>query len=108
MKEKKKRRVVRASALLVINFHTLLLVGIPASYYRIWWPEEQKFVRLKVSAKALRTLEKKPLEKMAKEAGLDLYKHIVGPREMKSRQAAMSAAAIASAAAAEATPSPEQ
>ena len=35
---------------------------------------------------------------MAKDVGLDLYKHIVGPREMKSREAVTAAAAIAAAA----------
>lgn len=36
----------------------------------------------------MRTLEKKGLEKMAKDVGLDLYKYIVGTRDMKVRPTA--------------------
>lgn len=43
-------------------------------YKRIWWEEGQRFVRLKLSTKAIKTLEWKGLDKMAKEAGIDLTK----------------------------------
>jgi len=42
---------------------------------RIWYAEEQRFVKLKVSTRALRTLRKKTLAQFAKEAGIDLSKH---------------------------------
>ncbi len=41
---------------------------------RIWFEEEQRFVKLKLSTRALRTLRKKSLAEFAKEAGLDLSK----------------------------------
>jgi large subunit ribosomal protein L28 len=41
---------------------------------RIWYPEEERFVRLKLSTSALRTLRKKGLKEFADEAGLDLSK----------------------------------
>lgn len=41
---------------------------------RIWWPEGNRFVKLKLSTKALKTIEKRGLSSMAKEAGLDLNK----------------------------------
>ena len=41
---------------------------------RVWWPEGNRFVRLKLSTKAIKTLEKKGISAMAKEAGLDLNK----------------------------------
>lgn len=41
---------------------------------RIWYPEEQRFVTLKLSTRALRTLRHKSLEQFAREAGLDLSK----------------------------------
>ena len=41
---------------------------------RIWYEEESRFVRLKVSTSALRTLRKKGLSQFAAEAGLDLSK----------------------------------
>ena len=41
---------------------------------RVWWPEGKRWVRLHLSAKAIKTLEKKSLSQFAKEAGLDLSK----------------------------------
>lgn len=41
-------------------------------YKRVWWPEGNRFVRLKLSTKAIKTLEKKSLQAMANEAGIDL------------------------------------
>ncbi|BAZ36994.1 ribosomal protein L28 [Calothrix sp. NIES-4101] len=42
---------------------------------RIWWAEGNRFVRLKLSTKALKTLEKRGLAAMAKEAGINLNKY---------------------------------
>lgn len=44
---------------------------------RIWDEQQGCFVRLKVSAKAIKTLEHKSLQAFAKEAGLDLRKFVV-------------------------------
>lgn len=41
---------------------------------KIWYAEESRFVTLKVSTTALRTLRKKSLREFAAEAGLDLSK----------------------------------
>jgi large subunit ribosomal protein L28 len=41
---------------------------------RIWWSEGNRWVKLKLSTSALKTLERKGLTAMAKEAGLDLNK----------------------------------
>ena len=41
---------------------------------RIWWAEGERFVRLKLSTRALRTLRKKGLSAYAAECGLDLSK----------------------------------
>ncbi len=41
---------------------------------RIWWAEGDRFVRLKLSTRALRTLRKKGLDRYAAEVGLDLRK----------------------------------
>ncbi|MDY7022904.1 MAG: 50S ribosomal protein L28 [Cyanobacteria bacterium J06592_8] len=41
---------------------------------RVWWPQGKRWVRLKLSTKAIKTLETKGINKMAKEAGLDLNK----------------------------------
>ena len=41
---------------------------------RVWYEKEQRWVRLRLSTRALRTLRKKSLEAFAAEAGLDLSK----------------------------------
>ena len=41
---------------------------------RVWYAEEKRFVTLKLSTSALRTLRRKSLAQFAKEAGLDLSK----------------------------------
>ncbi len=39
---------------------------------RIWWSQGNRWVRLKLSTKAIKTLDSKGLEAMAKEAGINL------------------------------------
>ena len=39
---------------------------------RIWWSEGNRWVRLKLSTKAIKTLDSKGLQAMAKEAGINL------------------------------------
>jgi large subunit ribosomal protein L28 len=39
---------------------------------RIWWAGGKRFVSLKISTKAIKTLQKKGLEAFAKEAGINL------------------------------------
>ncbi|AFZ27657.1 LSU ribosomal protein L28P [Cylindrospermum stagnale PCC 7417] len=39
---------------------------------RVWWAEGNRWVRLKLSTKAIKTLEVKGLQAMAKEAGINL------------------------------------
>ncbi len=41
---------------------------------RVWWPQGNRWVRLKLSTKAIKTLETKGIHAMAKEAGLNLNK----------------------------------
>jgi len=41
---------------------------------RIWWPQQKRWVKLHLSTKAIKTLQHKGLEIMAKEAGINLYK----------------------------------
>lgn len=41
---------------------------------RVWWAEGKRWVRLRLSTKAIKTLANKSLSAYAKEAGLDLNK----------------------------------
>jgi large subunit ribosomal protein L28 len=42
---------------------------------RVWWPQGKRWVRLRLSTKAIKTLEKKGLAAMAKAAGINLNKY---------------------------------
>lgn len=41
---------------------------------RIWWPEGKRWVKLTLCTKAIKTLQKKGVQKMANEMGLNLNK----------------------------------
>jgi large subunit ribosomal protein L28 len=53
---------------------TKKLQQVNLQWKRIWWAEGNRFVRLRLSTKAIKTLEQKGLAAMAKEAGLNLNK----------------------------------
>ncbi|AFZ31389.1 MULTISPECIES: 50S ribosomal protein L28 [Cyanophyceae] len=42
---------------------------------RVWWAQGNRWVRLLLSTKAIKTLEHKGLEAMAKEAGINLNRY---------------------------------
>jgi large subunit ribosomal protein L28 len=42
---------------------------------RVWWPQGNRWVRLRLSTKAIKTLSHKGIAAMAKEAGIDLSKY---------------------------------
>mmetsp|Transcript_7204 Transcript_7204/g.18346 ORF Transcript_7204/g.18346 Transcript_7204/m.18346 type:complete len:202 (-) Transcript_7204:361-966(-) len=41
-------------------------------YKRIYWPEQQRYIRMRISTKAMKTITKLGLEAMAAKAGMDL------------------------------------
>lgn len=43
-------------------------------YKKVYWPEGQRWVKLRICTKAIKTVEKNGLQAMAKEAGIDLWK----------------------------------
>ncbi|NEO83460.1 MAG: 50S ribosomal protein L28 [Spirulina sp. SIO3F2] len=44
---------------------------------RLWWAEGESFVRIKLSTKALKTIQRKGLNTVAKEQGVDLRQFVV-------------------------------
>ncbi|MEL6402063.1 MAG: 50S ribosomal protein L28 [Cyanobacteria bacterium J06626_4] len=42
---------------------------------RVWWPQGNRYVKLRLSTKAIKTLEKKGINAMAREAGINLAKY---------------------------------
>lgn len=51
---------------------TKKLQGANLQWKRVWWSEGNRWVRLKLSTKAIKSLETKGLQTMAKEAGINL------------------------------------
>lgn len=51
---------------------TKKLQEVNLQWKRIWWTEGNRWVRLKLSTKAIKTIETKGLAAMAKEAGINL------------------------------------
>ena len=41
---------------------------------RVWWPQGNRWVKLRLSTKAIKTIDRKGLQAFAKEVGLDLNK----------------------------------
>ncbi|AFY37301.1 LSU ribosomal protein L28P [[Leptolyngbya] sp. PCC 7376] len=64
------------NAMAVSHSHrrTKKLQQVNLQWKRVWWPEGNRFVRLRLSTKAIKTLEKKGIDAMAKEAGINLNK----------------------------------
>ena len=54
---------------------TKRLQHVNLQWKRVWWPEGDRWVRLKLSTKAIKTLEKKGLAEFAREASLDLARY---------------------------------
>ena len=42
---------------------------------RLWWAEGERFVRVRLSTRALRTIDRKGLQAFADEVGLDLSRY---------------------------------
>ena len=53
---------------------TKRLQHVNLQWKRVWWPEGNRWVRLRLSTTAIKTLERKGIHAMAKEAGIDLNK----------------------------------
>ncbi len=53
---------------------TKKLQEVNLQWKRIWWSEGNRWVKLRLSTKAIKTLEKKGIQTMAQEAGLNLNK----------------------------------
>jgi large subunit ribosomal protein L28 len=56
------------------HVRTKRLQNVNLQEKRIWWPAGNRFVKLRISAKAIKTLDKKGVAAFAKEAGLNLNK----------------------------------
>jgi large subunit ribosomal protein L28 len=69
------KRANNANAVSHSMRHTKKLQQVNLQVKRIWWEQGQRWVKLRLSTKAIKTLEHKGLVAMAKEAGIDLSKY---------------------------------
>ena len=65
------------NAMAVSHSHrrTKKLQGVNLQWKRVWWAEGNRWVRLRISTKAIKTLETKGIDAMAREAGINLNKY---------------------------------
>lgn len=64
------------NAMAVSHSHrrTKKLQEVNLQWKRVWWEEGNRWVKLRLSTKAIKTLKKKSLSEFAKETGLNLNK----------------------------------
>ncbi|APB32444.1 50S ribosomal protein L28 [Gloeomargarita lithophora Alchichica-D10] len=51
---------------------TKRLQEVNLQWKRVWWPEGRRWVRLRLSTQAIRTLQRRSLQAMAAAAGINL------------------------------------
>ncbi|KAH7434944.1 hypothetical protein KP509_06G041500 [Ceratopteris richardii] len=56
------------------NHRTKKLQQVNLQHKRLWWEEGKRFVKMRISAKALKTIDRKGLQQVAKDNGIDLNK----------------------------------
>lgn len=56
---------------------TKRLQHVNLQWKRVWWPEGGQWVRMRLSTKAIKTLERKGINDFAAESGLDLNDFVV-------------------------------
>ncbi|KAH6768442.1 Ribosomal L28 family [Perilla frutescens var. frutescens] len=56
------------------NHRTIRRQFVNLQYKKIWWEAGKRFVKLRLSTKAIKTIEKNGLDAVAKKAGIDLKK----------------------------------
>ncbi|KAK3017538.1 hypothetical protein RJ639_007410 [Escallonia herrerae] len=68
------KKANRANKVSHSNHRTKKLQFVNLQYKRIWWEAGNRYVKLRLSTKAIKTIEKNGLDAVAKKAGIDLRK----------------------------------
>ncbi|KAK4749140.1 hypothetical protein SAY87_026589 [Trapa incisa] len=68
------KKANKANKVSFSNHKTKKLQFVNLQYKRIWWEAGNRYVKLRISTKALKTIEKNGLDAVAKKAGIDLRK----------------------------------
>lgn len=62
----------KANSVSKSNVHTRKFQLVNLQWRKLWWPEGDKFVRLRISTRTLKTIKKYGLHTTAKKNGVDL------------------------------------
>ncbi|KAI9390349.1 hypothetical protein POPTR_008G169800v4 [Populus trichocarpa] len=68
------KKANRANKVSFSNHKTKKLQFVNLQYKRVWWEAGKRYVKLRLSTKALKTKQKNGLDAVAKKAGIDLRK----------------------------------
>ncbi|OMO95392.1 Ribosomal protein L28 [Corchorus olitorius] len=68
------KKANRANKVSFSNHKTKKLQFVNLQYKKLWWEAGKRYVKLRLSTKALKTIEKNGLDAVAKKAGIDLSK----------------------------------
>ncbi|XWS53775.1 hypothetical protein CRYUN_Cryun10bG0029300 [Craigia yunnanensis] len=68
------KKANRANKVSFSNHKTKKLQFVNLQYKKVWWEAGKRYVKLRLSTKALKTIEKNGLDAVAKKAGIDLRK----------------------------------
>ncbi|KAL5990407.1 60S ribosomal protein L28 [Asimina triloba] len=68
------KKANRANKVSFSNHKTKKQQFVNLQYKRIWWEAGKRYLKLRLSTKALKTIEKNGLDAVAKKAGIDLSK----------------------------------
>ncbi|KAL9401337.1 hypothetical protein Peur_005186 [Populus x canadensis] len=68
------KKANRANKVSFSNHKTKKLQFVNLQYKRLWWEAGKRYVKLRLSTKALKTIQKNGLDAVAKKAGIDLRK----------------------------------
>ncbi|KAJ7979820.1 50S ribosomal protein L28, chloroplastic [Quillaja saponaria] len=70
------KKANRANKVSFSNHKTKKLQFVNLQYKRVWWEAGKRYVKLRLSTKALKTIEKNGLDAVAKKAGIDLSQKV--------------------------------
>ncbi|XP_042513894.1 50S ribosomal protein L28, chloroplastic-like [Macadamia integrifolia] len=68
------KKANKANRVSFSNHKTKKLQFVNLQYKRVWWEAGKRYLKLRLSTKALKTIEKNGLDAVAKKAGIDLRK----------------------------------
>uniref|UniRef100_M8CD55 Large ribosomal subunit protein bL28c n=1 Tax=Aegilops tauschii TaxID=37682 RepID=M8CD55_AEGTA len=68
------KKTNRANKVSFSNHKTKKQQFVNLQYKKLWWEAGKRYVKLRLSTKALKTIEKHGLDAVAKKAGIDLNK----------------------------------